>query len=79
MALIHPLSASAAPACLELFSLPDTQTAVLKRYMVEITPTAFQPGGPIEFNIRTDTPEYCDLNGIKFRGVCNLYFLMVLI
>ena len=68
MALIHPLSAPAAPECLELFSLPDTQTAVLKRYMVDITPTAFQPGGPIEFNIRTDTPEYCDLNGIKVSG-----------
>ena len=68
MALIHPLSAPAAPECLELFSLPDTQTAVLKRYMVEVSPTAYQPRGPIEFNLRTDTPDYCDLSGLKLFG-----------
>ena len=45
MALIHPLSAPAAPECLELFTLPDTQTGVLKTYFVEISPTSLQQGG----------------------------------
>lgn len=68
MSLIHPLSAPAAPECLELFKLPDTQTAVLKRYQVEVAPVSSQPAGPLEFHIRTDSPEYCDLSEVKLYG-----------
>lgn len=68
MSLIHPLSAPAAPACLELFNVPDTQTAVSRRYIVEVPPTSSQTTGPIEFFVRSDSPEYCDLSGIKWYG-----------
>ena len=68
MSLIHPLSAPAAPECLELFKVPDTQTAVLRRYGIEVAPISSQPGGPIEFVVRTDSAEYCDLETAKICG-----------
>ena len=68
MALIHPISAPAAPECLELFTLPDTQTGVLKRYFVEISPTSVQQGGSVLFDFRSDSSEYCDLSGVLLSG-----------
>lgn len=68
MALIHPLSAPAAPECLELFDLAPTQTGVLGRYQLELAPIAAPLSGNVEFAVRTDTPDYPDLKQTKISG-----------
>ena len=64
-ALIYSLSPLAASECPKIFNLPDTQIAVLMKYIVEVSPSSLQPAGPRGFPIRTDSPEYCDMSGIK--------------
>ena len=68
MALIHPLSASAAPACLELFSLPETQTAVLKRYQYELPPISSLEGISVDFQMRSNSAEYNNIRDVKICG-----------
>ena len=68
MALIHPLSAPAAPDCLDLFILPETQTGVLKSYVLELPPLSTQEGAPPQFNHTPQSGEYNDLNEMKICG-----------
>lgn len=68
MALIHPSSAPAAPGCLELFLLPETQTAILKEYNVYLPPISDQEGTPHEFNFTPQSGEYNKLNEMKITG-----------
>lgn len=68
MSLIHPLSAPAAPACLEVFLLPETQAAILNEYDVYIQPISSQPGGPYEFNFNPRSGEYNKTNEMKLTG-----------
>lgn len=68
MALIHPLSAAAAPSCLEIFGLPDTQTAVLKSYTLDVRPISTQEGAPPEFSVRTESGEYMKTKDMKLSG-----------
>lgn len=68
MALLHPASAAAAPECLELFKLSETQTGVLRTYFIELYPTSAQEGGSAEFHMRPDSPDYCNLKDLKLVG-----------
>jgi len=68
MALLHPSSAPAAPDCLELFKLSETQTAVMRTYNLELYPTTMQPGGSPEFHMRGDSPDYCNIKDLKLCG-----------
>lgn len=75
MALLHPSSAAAAPDCLELFKIAETQTAVLKTYTVELYPTTTQPGGSPEFLMRGDSPDYCNIKDLKLCGSIRIVHL----
>ena len=68
MALIHPLSAPAAPACLELFSLPETQTAVVKRYSYDLPPISSLEGISVDFQMRPNSDEYNNIREVKICG-----------
>ena len=68
MALIHPLSAPAAPACLELFGLPETQTAVMKRYQYELPPISSLEGISVDFQMRSNSDEYNNIRDVKICG-----------
>ena len=68
MALIHPLSAPAAPACLELFNLPETQTAVMKRYQYELPPISSLEGISVDFQMRANSDEYINVKDVKVCG-----------
>ena len=68
MSVIHPKSAAAAPSCLELFQLPDTQTGVLHMYANEIPSTSTQEGAPREFLYSPDSQRYNNVNEMKMSG-----------
>ena len=68
MSLIHPLSQAAAPSCLELFTLPDTQTAVLQMYSFELPSTSTQEGAPRDFVYLPDSQRYTNVNEIRVKG-----------
>ena len=73
MALLHPLSAPAAPACLELFSLPETQTGVMRRYSHDLPPISTQEGIAIDFQMRGNSDEYNNVHDAKIcveSGAC---------
>lgn len=68
MALLHQASAPAAPECLELFKLAETQTGVIARYVIEVPPISTQEGVPLEFYMRPDSPDYQNLKGMRLCG-----------
>ena len=72
MSLLHPGSQSAAPKVLDIFAVKPTQTGVLKRYYMEISPTSIQQGTSIELDYRSDTSAYCDLSGVLLCGKIRL-------
>lgn len=68
MALLHGASAPAAPECLELFKVAETQTGVVRTYMLELHPVSSQEGGTAEFHLRPDSPDYGHLKQMKLYG-----------
>lgn len=68
MSLLHPASAGAAPECLELFKLVETQTGVLRTYVLELRPISTHEGSSAEFHMRPDSPDYGNLKEMKLYG-----------
>ena len=63
MSLIHEKTRECMKSELELFDIPDTQTAVRNWSYIEYYPlTSLDRGGPIEFSIKGNSETYLDLN-----------------
>ena len=68
MALLHPSSAPAAPECLELFKIAETQTGVERIYAVNLSPISTETGGSYEFGMSPYSNEYVDLHKTLVYG-----------
>ena len=72
MAFVHEDSCQCANSELDLFSLPPTQTSILKSRSIEYSPISILGNGQVEFAVFGSGENYTDLANTYLHVICKV-------